>query len=74
MTQNFSVGDHVSWNSEAGRVSGTITTVHTSDFQYKGHTRRASKDDPQYEIRSDKTDHVAAHKDGALTKLAKKDG
>ncbi|MEW1979813.1 DUF2945 domain-containing protein [Citricoccus sp. NPDC079358] len=74
MTQNFSVGDHVSWNSEAGQVSGTITKVHTADFQYKGHTRRASKDDPQYEIRSDKTDHVAAHKGGALTKLTKNDG
>jgi hypothetical protein len=68
------VGDHVSWNSEAGQVSGTITKVHTADFQYKGHTRRASKDDPQYEIRSDKTDHVAAHKGGALTKLTKNDG
>ncbi|REE03394.1 DUF2945 domain-containing protein [Citricoccus nitrophenolicus] len=74
MTQNFSVGDHVSWNSEAGQVSGTITKVHTADFQYKGHTRRASKDDPQYEIRSDKTDHVAAHKGGALTQLTKNDG
>ncbi|MCY1160195.1 MAG: hypothetical protein MOP51_3222 [Citricoccus sp.] len=65
----FSVGDHVSWNSEAGRVSGTITKVHTSDFDYKGHTRRASAEDPQYEITSDKTDHVAAHKGSALTRL-----
>lgn len=69
MATNFSVGDHVSWNSEAGRVSGKIVTVHTSDFQYKGHTRRASQDEPQYEIQSDKTDHVAAHKDSALRKI-----
>jgi hypothetical protein len=67
----FKVGDHVGWNSEAGRVSGTIVKVHTSDFDYKGHTHRASKDDPQYEIKSDKTDHIAAHKGGALTRLAK---
>ena len=65
----YAVGDHVSWNSEAGRVSGTISKIHDSDFDYKGHTRRASKDEPQYEIESDKTDHVAAHKEGALTKL-----
>ena len=65
----FRVGDRVTWNSEAGRVSGRITKVHRADFDYKGHTRRASKDDPQYEIRSDKTDHVAAHKGRALTKL-----
>lgn len=66
MAHRFAVGDHVTWNSEAGRVSGRIEKVHTEDFEYKGHTRRASRDDPQYEIRSDKTDHVAAHKQGAL--------
>lgn len=67
MSHKFKIGDHVSWNSEAGRVSGTITKVHTQDFDYKGHTRRASPDEPQYEIKSDKTDHIAAHKDRALT-------
>lgn len=66
MSDRFSVGDHVSWNSEAGRVSGRIIEVHTADFDYKGHTHRASKDDPQYEIKSDKSDHVAAHKGQAL--------
>lgn len=65
MTQ-FRIGDHVSWNSEAGRVSGTIIAVHVSDFAYKGYTHHANPDDPQYEIRSDKTDHIAAHKGGAL--------
>lgn len=69
MAPKFSVGDHVSWNSEAGRVSGEIIKVHTADFQYKGHTRRASADDPQYEIQSDKTDHIAAHKGSALRKI-----
>ncbi len=69
MSARFHVGDHVSWNSEAGRVSGTIIEIHTSDFDYKGHTHRASADDPQYEIASDKTDHVAAHKGSALTKI-----
>ena len=69
MSENYKVGDHVSWNSEAGRVSGKIVKFHTSDFDYKGHTHRASKDDPQYEIKSDKTDHIAAHKGPALRKL-----
>lgn len=69
MSTEFAVGDHVSWNSEAGRVSGTITKVHTADFEYKGHHRRASEDEPQYEIESDKTDHIAAHKGSALRKL-----
>ncbi len=65
----FKIGDHVKWNSEAGYVTGKITRIHTSDFKYKGHQRRASEDDPQYEITSDKTDHIAAHKGSALTKI-----
>ena len=69
MTRTFNIGDHVSWNSEAGRVSGRIIAIHTSDFDYKGYTHHASEADPQYEIRSDKTDHIAAHKGGALTLL-----
>ena len=71
MPSPFKVGDHVTWNSEAGHVSGHISKVHTQDFDYKGHTHRASADDPQYEIQSDKTDHIAAHKGSALKKVAK---
>ncbi|MGH3634313.1 DUF2945 domain-containing protein [Mycobacterium sp.] len=70
MSAQFKVGDHVSWNSEAGHVSGTIIKVHTQDVDYKGHHRRASKDEPQYEIKSDKTDHVAMHKGSALKQIA----
>jgi hypothetical protein len=66
MKKRFNVGDHVIWNSEAGWVSGKIVKVHTEDLDYKGYTHHASKDDPQYEIKSDKTDHVALHKGAAL--------
>ena len=66
MTKTFKVGDHVSWNSEAGRVSGKIVKVHTEDVDYKGYTHHASEDEPQYEIKSDKTDHIAMHKGSAL--------
>ena len=69
MKKHFKTGDHVKWNSEAGYVSGKIIKVHTQDFDYKGYTHHASKDDPQYEIKSDKTDHIAAHKGSALTKI-----
>ena len=68
MSKRFKVGDHVTWNSEAGHVSGTITKVHTRDLSYKSYTHHASEDDPQYEIKSDRTDHVALHKGSALTK------
>ena len=68
--RQFRVGDHVSWNSEAGRVSGHITRVVTSPITFKGYTVRATEDEPQYEIKSDKTDHIAMHKGSALTKLS----
>lgn len=68
-TKLFKRRDHVSWNSEAGRVRGHILRVHTKDVDYKGHVHHASPDDPQYEIKSDKTEHVALHKGKALRRL-----
>ena len=69
MSERFKVGDHVAWYSEAGRVSGRIIKIHTKDTDYKGYMHHASPDEPQYEIESDRTDHVAMHKGGALTKI-----
>lgn len=69
MTRRYKVGDRVSWNSEAGRVSGHITRVVTSAIRFKGYTVHASPDEPQYEIQSDRTDHVAMHKGSALRLL-----
>lgn len=57
------------WNSEAGWVSGRITRIHTKDADYKGYTHHASRDEPQYEIKSDKTEHIAMHKGTALHKV-----
>ena len=69
MAHKFKIGDHVTWNSEAGHVSGTIIMIRKRDFQYKGYTHHASEDDPQYEIKSDKSDHIAVHKGIALKLL-----
>jgi Hypervirulence associated proteins TUDOR domain len=69
MKFKFKTGDHVSWNSEGGLASGKIIKIHTTDFDYKSYTHHASKEDPQYEIKSDKTDHIAVHKGLALTKI-----
>ena len=68
-SERFKVGDQVTWNSEAGHVSGTIIRVHTKDVDYKGHVHHASPQAPQYEIKSNKTDHIAMHKPGALKRL-----
>jgi hypothetical protein len=72
MTSAFKVGDHVEWKSEAGRVRGTIKKRITSEIEFKGYTVHASKEEPQFLIKSDKTDHMAMHKGSALRKLRKR--
>lgn len=69
MKKEFKVGDHVSWNSEAGRVKGTIKKKVTSKIKFKTYIVHASKEEPQYLIKSDKTDHMAMHKGSALRKI-----
>ncbi len=70
MQPSFRVGDHVAWNSETGRVSGHIIKIHTSNVNHKGYTHHATPESPQYEIHSDKTDHLALHRGAILTKLS----
>ena len=69
MSQRFKVGDDVTWNSEAGHVSGKIIKVHTKNVLRKGYTHHASDEEPQYEIESAKTNHIAMHKGTALKKI-----
>lgn len=71
MRGEFKVGDHVSWNSEAGRVRGTIRRKIKAPIKFKGYTVRASPGAPQYLIESDKTSHLAMHKGAALRRLGK---
>jgi hypothetical protein len=66
MRQAFKHGDLVEWNSEAGRVRGVIVKKIVRDIRFKGYLHHASKDEPQYIIKSDKTDHIAIHKGKAL--------
>ncbi|MDR3441753.1 MAG: DUF2945 domain-containing protein [Legionella sp.] len=69
MKKEFKIGDHVEWNSEAGRVRGTIKKIIKSEIKFKSYTVHASKEEPQYLIKSDKTDHMAMHKGAALKKI-----
>jgi DUF2945 family protein len=74
MRSRFKIVDHVSWNSEAGRVSGTIRKKFTRPITFKGYTVHASKEEPQYLIESDKTDHLAVHRGSALRKIRRRAG
>jgi len=71
MKKDFRIGDHVEWNSEAGHVRGTIKKKVTSAIRFKTYTVRASEEEPQYLIKSDKTDHLAMHKGAALKRTRK---
>jgi len=68
-TNEFKNGDKVRWNSLNGSVDGVVVKKLTSDMQIKDHHVKASEDDPQYLVKSDKTGAEAAHKPDALTLL-----
>ena len=68
MADEFSKGDHVTWNSHGGQAEGTVDRKITSDTEAAGRTVRASPEDPQYEVTSEKSGGTAVHKADALTK------
>ena len=72
MAKSLKRGDRVTWNSEAGRVTGIVQKKVTSQIIFKGYKRHASEEEPQYIIKSDKTDHIAIHKGSALSRIPKK--
>jgi len=65
----FSTGDRVSWATSQGRTQGEVVEKKTADFEFADQTFRASKDDPAFIVKSEKTGAEAAHKASALKKL-----
>ena len=61
-------GDKVAWGASQGKVTGTVIKKQTSATKIKGHKVAASKSNPQYIVKSDKTGAKAAHRAGALKK------
>lgn len=64
--KHFERGDDVEWNSHGSTTHGTVEEEITEDTEAAGRTVRASKDDPQYRVRSAKSGKDAVHKPGAL--------
>ena len=64
--KKFSKGDNVEWKSHGQNVKGEVEREITSDTEAAGRAVRASKDEPQYQVRSDKTGKDAVHKPSAL--------
>jgi hypothetical protein len=69
--ERFEKGDKVTWRSHGHNVRGTVEKGITSDAEVAGRTVRASKDEPQYQVRSDKTGADAVHKPSALRRESK---
>ena len=59
-------GDKVTWSSHGQQVKGTVKKKITSETETAGRKVKASEDDPQYKVESDKTGKDAVHKPGAL--------
>jgi hypothetical protein len=68
MANEFSKGDKVTWQSHGSTAEGTVERKITSDTEAAGRTVRASEDEPQYLVRSEKSGGTAVHKPEALTR------
>jgi len=68
MADELRHGDQVEWSSHGVDVPGEVEKKLTDDTEAAGRTVRASKDDPQYLVKSDKTGREAVHKPDALRK------
>ena len=62
----FKKGDRVKWSSHGGEAVGEVERKITSDTEAGGRRVRASKDEPQYLVRSEKSGGTAVHKPDAL--------
>lgn len=71
MTEQLKKGDHVEWNSSGKKTEGVVEKKLTEPTDIKGHHVAASKENPEYLVKSDKTGKEAAHKPDSLKKTKK---
>ena len=68
MTKELKQGDHVAWKTSQGETTGTVKKKVIKATKVKGYTAKASKDEPQFVVESDKTGAEAVHHPDALKK------
>ena len=68
MAEEFRKGDEVTWKSHGGEATGKVEKKITTETDAGGRHVKASKDEPQYLVKSDKSGGEAVHKPGALEK------
>lgn len=69
MSQPLKPGDRVEWHTSQGQTTGKVEKKLTEPTEIKHHHVAASKDNPEYLVKSDKTGKAAAHKPDALKKV-----
>ena len=67
-SKTLKAGDKVSWDSSGGHSTGKVVKKVTGTAKVKGHTAKATKDDPEYELKSDTSGKTAIHKPESLKK------
>ena len=67
-TKTLKTGDKVKWGTSQGETHGTVVKKETKTAKVKGHTAKASKEEPQYRVKSDKSGKEAIHKPEELKK------
>ncbi|SDP63269.1 Protein of unknown function [Klenkia soli] len=68
MSDELKKGDDVTWKTHGTETEGTVTKKITSETEAGGRKVKASPDEPQYEVESDKSGKTAVHKPEALDK------
>lgn len=73
MADDLKKGDRVEWNTSQGKTRGTVERKLTSPMDIQGHHVAASKENPEFLVKSEKSGKEAAHKPESLKKIRKKD-
>ena len=61
-------GDKVRWGTPQGETHGTVEKKVTSTTRVKGHVAKATKQDPQFLVKSGKSGKEAVHRPEELKK------
>lgn len=68
MSKDLKKGDAVQWETSQGTTAGKVVKKQTSETHIKGHKVAATKEEPQYIVKSEKSGKEAAHKPEGLRK------
>ena len=66
--KTLKAGDAVAWDTSQGETTGKVVKKETSTAKVKGHVAKATRDEPQYRVKTDKSGKEAIHRPEELRK------